>query len=60
MRRTEWLRETRKMRFEEAYKGWQVRRLTQEEATRLLGVCERNFRRYVDRYEEGSLEGLIN
>ena len=36
MRRTEWLQETRKMRFEEAYEGWQARRLTQEEAARLL------------------------
>jgi len=60
MRRTEWLQETRKMRFEEAYRGWQARRLTQEEAARLLGVCERTFRRYVDRYEEAGLEGLID
>ena len=29
------------MRFEEAYGGWQERRLTQEEAARMLGVCER-------------------
>lgn len=49
MRRTELLQEIRKMRFEEAYEGWQERRLTQEEAARLLGVCERSFRRYVDR-----------
>src|SRR5919108_4452466 len=60
MRRTEWLQETRKMRFEEAYEGWQARRLTQEEAARLLGVCERTFRRYIDRYEEAGLEGLID
>lgn len=60
MRRTEWLQETRKMRFEEAYGGWQARRLTQEEAARLLGVCERTFRRYIDRYEEAGLEGLID
>ena len=53
MRRTELLQEVRKMRFEEAYGGWQERRLTQEEAARLLGVCERTLRRYVDRYEEG-------
>ena len=33
------------MRFEEAWGGWQSRRLTQEEAARLLGVCERTFRR---------------
>ena len=29
------------MRFEEACGGWQSRRLTREEAARLLGVCER-------------------
>ena len=39
MRRTELLQEVRKMRFEEAYGSWQGRRLTQEEAARLLGVC---------------------
>ncbi len=46
------------MRFEEAYWGWQARRLTQQEAGRLLGVGERTFRRYVDRYEEEGMEGL--
>ena len=43
MRRTEWLQETRKMRFEEAYEGWQARRLTQEEAARLLGCANEPF-----------------
>ena len=37
MRRTELLQEVRKMRFEEACGGWQERRLTQEEAARMLG-----------------------
>ncbi len=60
MRRTEWLQETRKMRFEEAYGGWQAGRLRQEEAAQLLGVCERSFRRYIDRYEEAGLDGLID
>ena len=41
MTRTQVLQEIRRMRFEEAYGGWQSRRLTQEEAARLLGVCER-------------------
>lgn len=58
MRRTEWLQETRRMRFEEAYGGWQSRKLTQEEAGRLLGVSERTFRRYVDRYEDEGFGGL--
>ncbi|MCP4119966.1 MAG: ISNCY family transposase [Desulfobacteraceae bacterium] len=48
------------MRFEEAYGGWQERRLTQGEAARLLGVCDRTFRRYINRYEEEGLEGLID
>lgn len=60
MRSAEVLQEIRKMRYEEAYTGWQTGRLTQEEAARLLGVCERTFRRYIDRYEEAGLEGLID
>ena len=58
MRRTETLQEIRKMRFEEVYFGWNESRLSQEEAARVLGVCDRTFRRYVDRYEEKGLEGL--
>lgn len=48
------------MRFEEAYGGWSEGRLTQCEAARLLGVCDRTFRRYVDRYHENGIEGLID
>lgn len=48
------------MRFLEAYEDWQKKRLTQEEAARLLGVHERTFRRYIDRYEEDGAEGLLD
>ena len=58
MRRTEILQEIRKMRFEEVYFGWTESRLSQEEAVRVLGVCDRTFRRYVDRYEDMGVEGL--
>lgn len=48
------------MRFEEAYTSWQEKRLTQEEAASLLGVCERSFRRYINRFEEDGLQGLLD
>src|SRR4030067_703395 len=60
MKRTEVLQEVRKMRFEEAYEGWKKGRLTQEEAARLLGVCDRTFRRYTNRYEDKGMEGLVD
>jgi len=60
MRRTQLLQEIRIMRFEEAYTSWQQKSLTQEEAARLLGVCDRTFRRYVCRYDDGGLEGLFD
>lgn len=60
MRRTELLQEIRLMRFQEAYDGWQARRLTQEEAARLLGVHERTFRRHIDRFEDEGLAGLAD
>ncbi len=45
---------------EEAYSGWTERRLTQEDAAQLLGVCARTFRRYIDWYEEAGLDGLLD
>ena len=60
MRRSEVLQENRKMRFEEGYEGWNEGRLTQEEAARILGVCERSFRRYQSRDPAQWLDGLID
>ena len=60
MKPTKLRQEIRKMRFEEAYYGWTERRLTQGEAAKLLGVCDRTFRRYINRYEENGLDGLID
>ena len=60
MRRTEWLEENRKMRFEEVYLGWNEGRLTQATAALVLGVSDRTFRRYIDRYEEDRMEGLLD
>jgi len=52
MRPTELLQEIRKMRFEESFYLWPEGRITQEEAARMVGVCSRTFRRYVDRYHK--------
>lgn len=60
MGRTELLQEVRQMRFEEAYGGWKRGKLTQEEAARILGVCDRTFRRYLERYDDGGLEALLD
>ena len=60
MKRTEMLQEIRKMRFKEAYDGWQEGRLSQGKAARILGICDRSFRRYINRYEEQGMEGLLD
>lgn len=58
MKRTELRQEIRKMRWEEVFEGWKHRRLTQEQAAVILGVSDRTFRRYVERYADDGLEGL--
>ena len=45
MRRSEVLQEIRKMRFEEAYEGWDAGRLTQAEAAQILGDVRGQLRR---------------
>lgn len=60
MRRTQLLQEPRKMHFEEILNLWTEDRLTQEEAARMLSVSERTFRRYIGRYHENGVDGLID
>jgi transposase len=60
MTRTKLLQEIRIMRFKEAYDDWTNHNISQVEAARLLGVCERTFRRHINRYEEAGLDGLID
>jgi Winged helix-turn helix len=60
MKRTKLLQEIRNMRFEDAYGACSERRLKQEEVALLLGVCERTFRRYIDRYNDHGMEGLLD
>jgi transposase InsO family protein len=60
MEQTKLLQEIRMMRFNEAYDGWKDGRLTQEEAGRLLGMSERNFRRYIGRFNDEGEAGLMD
>jgi transposase len=60
MRPAEWLQEVRMKRFREVYGSWRERRLSQEEAARVRGVSDRTFRRYVERYDDGGLDALID
>jgi len=59
MEQTKLLQEIRIVRFDEAYDGWKTGCLTQEEAGRLFGMSERNFRRYIDRFNDEGEAGLM-
>ena len=48
------------MRFEDACTGWQERRLTQEAAAELLGVCDRTFRRHINHFENEGMDRLLD
>jgi hypothetical protein len=60
MNRTKLLQETRLIRFEDTHQDWLIGRLTQEEAAWLLGVRDRTFCRYMARYEENGVDGLLD
>ncbi|MDA3791654.1 MAG: ISNCY family transposase [Desulfobacula sp.] len=60
MKRTKLLQEIRKMEFERIYTGWRGKKFTQEQAARILGVCERTFRRYINQYDDEGMEGLYD
>jgi transposase len=60
MRRTEVLQGLRGMKFEDVYGRWQERRLSQAEAAEILGMSERSFRRWRDRYEGEGATGLLD
>jgi transposase len=60
MRRTEVLQGLRRMKFEDVYGRWQGRQLSQSEAAEILGMSERTFRRWRDRYEGEGASGLFD
>ncbi len=60
MRRTEQLQGLRLMKFEEIYGRTHRGGLSQAEAAEVLGVSERTFRRWRDRYQADGAEGLYD
>ena len=60
MSRTTLLQERRMQSFHDVLGHWQARRLSALEAAELLGMSERSFRRYRQRYEEEGLNGLFD
>ena len=60
MTRARVLQEVRPMRFEEFYERRHRRELTMAEAAEILGVTERTFRRWGDRYEAEGAAGLAD
>ena len=58
MNRTAWLQDRRMQKFRDVLGRWESGWLSMMEAGELLGMSERQFRRYRDRYEEDGLEGL--
>ncbi len=60
MRRTEALQGVRMARFLDILDRWERSELSQEDAAGLLGVSDRTFRRWRDRYEEDGEAGLLD
>ena len=60
MRRTEQAQGVRLMKFEEVYGRSRRGGLSQAEAAEVLGMSERNFRRWRTRYEADGAEGLYD
>jgi hypothetical protein len=60
MRRAAWLQERRMLKFRDVLSRWDRGDLSMLEAGELLGMSERQFRRYRDRYAEDGETGLLD
>ena len=60
MNRMTWLQDRRMQKFRDVLSRWERRELSMMEAGELLGVSERQFRRYRERFEEDGEAGLLD
>ncbi len=60
MDRTQWLQDRRMQKFRDVLSRWERRELSAMDAGEILGMSERQFRRYRQRYEEEGLSGLLD
>src|SRR5882724_1657826 len=60
MNRATWLQDRRMKKFRDVLSRWELGELSMMEAGELLGMSERQFRRYRGRYEEDGAEGLVD
>jgi transposase len=60
MNRAAWLQDRRMQKFRDVLSRWERGGLSMMEAGELLGMSERQFRRYRERYEEEGVEGLVD
>ena len=60
MNRTTWLQDRRMQKFRDVLSRWERKDLSAMKAAEILGVSERQVRRYRRRYEEEGLAGLVD
>jgi transposase len=60
MNQATWLQDRRMRKFEDVLRRWERRELSAIEAGEMLGVSERQFRRYRRRFDEDGLAGLAD
>jgi len=60
MNRAAWLQDRRMQKFRDVLSRWERKELSAMEAGEILGMSERQFRRYRHRYEEDGLGGLVD
>ena len=60
MKQAAWLQERRMQKFRDVLSRWEAGGLSLMDAGELLGISERQLRRWRERYEEEGLEGLLD